>query len=96
MEGKRSHTSETGKDIMDEEKTAYREKVRKQLNDEVRKIYDVELQKASQELMEEQRNAIRQVIEEFRLTIRQVVEEEKLKIGKQAEMLKQSILKMGL
>lgn len=74
----------------------YRESIRRLMLDEVRKIVDEEIQKASQELIEEQRKAIRYILDEHKAAIRQVVEEEKKSIWEKAEMLRQSILKMGL
>jgi dsDNA-binding SOS-regulon protein len=74
----------------------YRDKIRKLMYDEIRKVLDEELQRVSQELQEEQRKAIKFILEEHKAAIRQVVEEEKKSIWEKAEMLRQSILKMGL
>jgi hypothetical protein len=74
----------------------YRENIRHLMLDEVRKVLDEEIQKATQELLEEQRQAIKHILEEHKAAIRQVVEEEKKSIWEKAEMLRQSILKMGL
>ena len=79
-----------------EGKDEYREAIRKQLNDEVKKIDDLEIQNAAQELIEEHKKAIRQVVEEYRSAIRQIVEEEKGEIWKKAETLKKSMLKLGM
>jgi ClpP class serine protease len=96
MESKTNSATDNGKGIMVEEKDEYREAIRKQLNDEVKKIYDLEIQNAAQELIEEHKKAIRQVVEEYRSTIRQIVDEEKKEIWKKAETLKKSMLKLGL
>lgn len=74
----------------------YRENIRKIMVDEVRRALDEEIQKAAQELQEEQRKAIRHILDEHKAAIRQVVDEEKRSIWEKAEMLRQSILKMGL
>jgi uncharacterized membrane protein len=74
----------------------YRESIRKVMYDELRGALNEELQKAAQELMEEQKKAIRQILEEHKAAIRQVVDEEKKSIWEKAELLRQSILKMGL
>jgi hypothetical protein len=96
MESKISRTPDNGKGTMVEDKAEYREAVRKQLNDEVKKIIDLEMQKAAQELIEEHKKATRQVVEEYRAAIHQIVQEEKEEIWKKAEMLKKSILQLGL
>ena len=96
MESKINSAADNSKGTLIEEKDEYREAIRKQLNDEVKKIYDLEIQNAAQELIEEHKKAIRQVVEEYRNTIRQVVEEEKQEIWKKAETLKKSMLKLGL
>ena len=96
MESKIKSAADNGKSNMVEEKDEYREAIRKQLNDEVKKIYDLEIQSAAQELIEEHKKAIRQVVEEYRSVIRQIVEEEKQEIWKKAETLKRSMLKLGL
>jgi F0F1-type ATP synthase membrane subunit b/b' len=96
MESKTVRPADGVKGTIVEEKDEYREAIRKQLNDEVKKIYDLEIQSAAQELIEEHKKAIRQVVEEYRNAIRQVVEEEKQEIWKKAEILKKSMLKLGL
>ena len=96
MESKISHSSDSGKSTLVQDKDEYREAIRKQLNDEVKKIYDLEIQNAAQELIEEHKKAIREVVEEYRSAIRQIVEEEKEEIWKKAETLKKSMLKLGL
>jgi hypothetical protein len=96
MESKIKSAADNGKSNMVEEKDEYREAIRKQLNDEVKKIYDLEIQSAAQELIEEHKKAIRQVVEEYRSVIRQIVEEEKQEIWKKSETLKRSMLKLGL
>ena len=96
MESKIARPADSVKGTMVEEKDEYREAIRKQLNDEVKKIYDLEIQSAAQELIEEHKKAIRQVVEEYRTAIRQIVEEEKGEIWKKAETLKKSMLKLGL
>jgi gas vesicle protein len=96
MDSKISSTPDSGKSTLVEDKGQYREAIRKQLNDEVKKIYDLEMQKATQELIEEHKKAMRQIVEEYRNAIRQIVEEEKEEIWKRAETLKNSMLKLGL
>ena len=96
MESKTTRPADSVKGTMVEEKDEYREAIRKQLNDEVKKIYVLEIQNAAQELIEEHKKAIRQVVEEYRSAIRQIVEEEKEEIWKKAETLKKSMLKLGL
>ena len=96
MDSKISSTPDSGKNTLVEDKGQYREAIRKQLNDEVKKIYDLEMQKATQELIEEHKKAMRQIVEEYRNAIRQIVEEEKEEIWKKAEALKKSMLKLGL
>ena len=70
--------------------------MRKQLDDEVKKIIDVEMQKATMEIMEEHRKTMRKLVEDYKSTIRQVVEEEKVEIWKKAETIKKSMLQIGL
>ena len=96
MESKINRTSDSEKSRMPQDNDEYREAIRKQLNDEVKKIYDLEIQRAAQELMEENKKALKQIVEEYRSTIRQIVEEEKAEIWKKAETLKKSMLKLGL
>ena len=96
MESKINRPPDSGKGTLVEDKGEYREAIRKQLNDEVKKIYDLEMQKAAQELIEEHKKAIRQIVEEYRSAIRQIVEEEKKEIWERAESLKNSMLKLGL
>ena len=96
MESKASRIPESGKIAVANDKIEYREAVRKQLNDEVKKIIDLEMQRAAQELIEEHKKATRQVIEEYRAAIHQIVQEEKEEIWKKAETLKKSILQLGL
>ena len=96
MESKVSRSPDSGKITMPGDKTEYREAVRKQLNEEVKKIIDLEMQKAAQELIEEHKKATRQVVEEYRNAIHQIVEEEKEEIWRKAETLKKSILQLGL
>ena len=74
----------------------YRYALRKQLDDEVKKIIDVEIQKATLEIMEEHRKTVSKMVEDYKSTIRQVVEEEKVEIWKNAETLKKSMLLIGL
>jgi hypothetical protein len=74
----------------------YRQNIRRLMLEELRKALDEEIQKGAQELMEEQRKAIRQILEEHKAAIRQVVDEEKTSIWEKAELLRQSILKLGL
>jgi ClpP class serine protease len=97
MESKISRTPDNGKNTIDvEAKDEYREAIRKQLNDEVKKMYDLEMQSAAQILIEEHKKAIKQVVDEYRSAIHQIVEEEKEEIWKKAEALKKSMLKLGL
>ncbi len=96
MESKDRRTPETGNLAAVGDVTKYREAVRKQLNEQVKKAVDIDLQKAAQELMEERKNATRQVVEEYRTVIHQIVQEEKEEIWKKAETLKKSILQFGL
>jgi ClpP class serine protease len=97
MESKISRTPDNGKNTIGvEAKDEYREAIRKQLNDEVKKMYDLEMQSAAQILIEEHKKAIKQVVDEYRSAIHQIVEEEKEEIWKKAEALKKSMLKLGL
>jgi uncharacterized membrane protein len=102
MESKGSHNpNEKGAAVNEKGAAAggkeeYREAIRKQVNSEIKKIFDLEIQKASEELAEENKKAIRQVVEEYRTTIHQVVEEEKKKIWEKAESLKKSMLNIDL
>ena len=74
----------------------YRYALRKQLDDEVKKIIDVEMQKATMEIMEGHKKTMRKMADDYKSTIRQVVEEEKVEIWKKAETLKKSMLQIGL
>jgi uncharacterized membrane protein len=74
----------------------YRENIRKLMQDNLQNAFDEETQKATQELLEEQRKAIRQILEEHKIILRQIVDEEKKTIWERADLLRQSILKMGL
>ena len=74
----------------------YRYALRKQLDDEVKKIIDVEMQKATMEIMEEHRKIMSKMVQDYKSTIRQVVEEEKVEIWKKAETIKKSMLQIGL
>jgi len=76
--------------------TEYREAIRKQLNNEVKKIIDIEMQKAVQELIEVRKDSTRQMVEEYKTVIREIVEEEKKEIWKKADTLKKSMLGFGL
>jgi hypothetical protein len=96
MESRAIRNPDSGKLTKVGDEADYREAVRKQLNEEVRKIIDLEMQKAAQELMEEHKKATRQVVEEYRAAIHQIVQEEKEEIWKKAETLKKSILQLGL
>lgn len=96
MESKVIRDSDSGKVAVSGDQAAYREAVRKQLNEEVKKIIELEMQKAAQELIEEHKKATRQVVEEYRNAIRQIVQEEKEDIWRKADTLKKSILQLGL
>jgi ATP-dependent Zn protease len=96
MESKGRRNPDNAKSIAVGEGTEYREAVRKQLNAEVKKIIDLEMQKAAQELIEERKNATRQMVEEYKTLIHQIVEEQKAEIWKEAETLKKSMLQLGL
>jgi hypothetical protein len=96
MESKVRRNPDSGKPAAVDDSIEYREAVRKQLNDEVKKIFDLEMQKAVQELVEVQRNSTRKIVEEYKAIIYQVVEEEKAEIWKKAETLKKSMLQYGL
>jgi hypothetical protein len=96
MDSKIDRKKDNKTDYPDTNLDEYRENVRRVMLDVVRKIIDDEMQKAGQELLEEQRNAIRLISEEQKAAIRQVVEEEKKSIWEKAEMLRNSISKMGL
>ena len=96
MESKVMRNPDSGKPTAVDDSIEYREEVRKQLKDEVKKVVDLEMQKAAQELMEEHKNAMRKIIEEYKTIIHQIVEEEKDEIWKKAEALKKSMLKFGL
>jgi ATP-dependent Zn protease len=96
LDPKTVHPTDNGKGAPVEEKVEYKEAVRKQLNDEVKKIIDLEMQKAAQELIEEHKKATRQVVEEYKAAIALIVKEEKEEIWKKAEVFKKSILQLGL
>jgi predicted Ser/Thr protein kinase len=96
MESEVSRDPDTGKNTLTADKMEYREAVRKRLQEEIKNVIDLEMQKAAQELIEEHKKATRQVVEEYRATIHQIVEEEKVEIWKKAETLKRSILRLGL
>ena len=74
----------------------YRYALKKQLDDEVKKIIDAEMQQATLEIVEEHRKAMKKTIEDYKSTIRQVVEEEKVEIWRKAETLKKTTLQFGL
>ena len=74
----------------------YRYELRKQLDDEVKKIIDVEMQKAVLEIVQEYKKATRQAIDDYRSALHQIVEEEKVEIWREAETLKKSTLQFGL
>jgi uncharacterized membrane protein len=76
--------------------TQYRENIRKLMRDSLQNAIDEETQKATQELLEEQRKAIRQILEEHKNILRQIVDEEKKTIWEKSELMRQSILKLGL
>ena len=71
---------------------SYKETMRKQINEEVKKIIDLQMKKAVLEVMEEHKKATRQVVEDYRTTIHQIVEEEKTEIWKKAATLKKSLI----
>ena len=77
MESKSRHNPDNGQPMAVGDSTEYRDAVRKQLNEEVKKIVDLEMQRAVQEIIEEHKNAMKKIVEEYRSVIRQVVEEEK-------------------
>jgi len=74
----------------------YRYALRKQLDNEVKKIIDAEMQQATLEIIEEHRKAMKKTIEDFRSALRQVVEEEKVEIWRKAETLKKTTLQFVL
>ncbi len=78
------------------EKDEYRESIKKLIDTTVRNALEQDMQKAAQELIDEQRKAIRQLIEEQRAALRQIVEEEKKSIWAKAEELRRQVLKLGL
>jgi ATP-dependent Zn protease len=96
METKVGNVRPEEKQILGQEASGFRDAIRKQLNDEVKKVIDLEMRKAAQELIEEHKKATRLIVEEYRATIHQIIEEEKGEIWKKAEALKQSILQLGL
>ena len=74
----------------------YRYALRKQLDNEVKKIIDAEMQQATLEIIEEHRKAMKKTIEDFRSALRQIVEEEKVEIWRKAETLKKTTLQFVL
>ena len=62
----------------------------------MKKVFDLENQKAVQELLEECKNATRQMAKKYKTVIRQIVEEGKQEIWKKADALKKSMLRFGL
>ena len=74
----------------------YKCELRKQLNDEVKKIIDVEMQKAVLEIGQEYKKATRQSIDDYKSAVHLVVEEEKVEIWRKAETLKKTTLHFGL
>jgi uncharacterized membrane protein len=96
MESKGRRNADNVKPMAAGDDAEYREAVRKQLDDEVKKVFDLEMQKAVQELLEERKNATRQMVEEYKTLIREIVEEEKAEIWKKADALKKSMLGFGL
>jgi len=96
METKVGNSRLEEKQNLVQEAAGFRDAIRKQLNDEVKKVIDLEMRKAAQELIEEHKKATRLVVEEYRAMIHQIVEEEKGEVWKKAEALKQSILQLGL
>jgi len=96
MESKVRRNTDNVKSMATGDDAEYREAIRKQLDDEVKKLFDLEMQKAVQEILEERKNATRQVVEEYKTAIRQIVEEEKEEIRQKANALKKSMLGFGL
>jgi hypothetical protein len=96
MESKAKRNQESMRPLSVDPIAEYREAVRKQLNNEVKKIIDLDMQQAVYELLEERKNAIRQVGEEYRTLIQQIVREEKEEIWKKAEMFQKSLVHVGL
>jgi hypothetical protein len=96
MESKVGPRQDSEKTAITGDKAEYRVAVRKQLNEEVKKIIDLEMQKAAQELIDEQKKATKQVVEDYRNAIQQIVQEEKEEIWNKAETFKKSILQFGL
>jgi hypothetical protein len=96
MESKVRRNTDNVKSMAAGDDAEYREAIRKQLDDGVKKVFDLEMQKAVQELLEERKNATRQMVEEYKTVIRQIVEEEKQEIWKKADALKKSMLGFGL
>ena len=74
----------------------YRYALRKQLDNEVKKIIDAEMQQATHEIVEEHRKAMKKTIEDYRSALHQVVEEEKVEIWRKAETFKKTTLQFGL
>ena len=81
--------------LMVDANVSYTETIRKQINEEVKKIIDLQMKKAVLEVIEEHKKATRQVVEDYRSTIHQIVEEEKTEIWKKAATLKKSLLDLG-
>ncbi len=74
----------------------YRSHIKKLIENTIKGVVEQEIQKASQELVEEQRNVIRQIVDEYKTTLRQIVDEEKKSIWeKKAEEFRKSILNLG-
>jgi len=79
-----------------ESKNESKESLKKLIDTVVKNALDQELQKATQEIMDEQKKAIRQVVDEYKSVLRQIVEEEKKNVWEKADELRKSILKLGL
>jgi adenylosuccinate synthase len=87
-----SNNSNNGKFSMADDEIEYREAIRNQITREVRKITDLEKQKAVQTLMEEQSKAMHQIIEEYTNAIRYVAQKEKEEIWRKAKAFKKSFV----
>jgi len=74
----------------------YRNHMKKLIETTIKGVLDQEIQKAAQELMEEQRKAIRQIVDDYKITLQQIVDEEKKSIWLKAEDIKKSILDLSL
>ncbi len=94
METKEEYINNRVKQFLPDDE--YRIGIKNIIDNEVKKIIELDIQQAAKELIEQQKEGIREIVEEYRFIIHLILEEEKKAMAVKAEELRRSILKFGL